>query len=213
MKQNIILVEGRGDQKFIVDFLAEHYGFEAKKKEDIIDLVGKDKLVNFKTRLLENTDKGGRNIAILDADLPDKHDHGGFEARLKYLENLVKKNDIAIDFFLFPNHKDDGDLETILENIINPKNKEIFECWNEYENCLKSKENPHSEDKSFNLPAKKSKIYSYLECLLPDTTAGKELVKDPKRDYTNRQHWELHNLDNEYIKRLKTFLDQYYLAM
>lgn len=209
MKRNIILVEGKGDQKFIVDFLAEHYHFEAKKQEDVIDMKGKDRLIKYKERLQENTDKGGNNIAILDADLPDKHDNGGFKARLKYFEDLVTGKGIKIDFFLFPNHQDDGDLETILENIINPKNREIFECWNGYEDCLNSKENPHREDKSFSLPAKKSKIYSYLECLLPDTNAGKDLVKDP--DYTNREHWELQNIDNEYIKRLKTFLDQYYL--
>ena len=94
--------------------------------------------------------------------------------------------------------------------LINPANQAILQCWEQYEECLMNHINPHAENGQFFLPAKKSKIYSYLECLLPDTAKAKEKVKDPKRDFLNKEHWHIHDLNNLYVNRLKTFLDNFF---
>ena len=53
------------------------------------------------------------------------------------------------------------------------------------------------------IPAKKTKIYAYLETLLGKSKTQKKLIKDANRNYENTQHW---NLDAEYLEPLKEFL-------
>jgi len=57
--------------------------------------------------------------------------------------------------------------------------------------------------KKLTTPAKKSKIYSYLEVLLGTTSEEKKQIKDPNRDFTNSEHWKL---DFEFLEPLKQFL-------
>ncbi len=77
-----------------------------------------------------------------------------------------------------------------------------LECWNDFENCL-------SKDKSLTIPAKKSKIYAYLECLHGVTNQEKDKCKDPNRDFQDESLWDIKNLENPYISKLKTFLDKH----
>lgn len=55
------------------------------------------------------------------------------------------------------------------------------------------------------IPAKKTKIYAYLETLLGDSKSQKELIKEANRKYDNAEHW---NLDAEYLVGLKKFLEK-----
>jgi len=52
-------------------------------------------------------------------------------------------------------------------------------------------------------PAKKTKIYGYLEALLGESKNEKKKIKEKERDYENTLHWDL---DAEYLERLKEFL-------
>ena len=149
-----IYVEGIADQKFIADFISFHYNVsmikakfedgEQIKNENLIDIEGKDSLYAVTPLLKINSAKNISNIIIFDAD--DK-----IESRRKELQDFKNENDIKFSFFLFPNDKDNGELEDMLVNIINSENKGIFDCWDKYENCLK-------EISSYmTLPAKKQK--------------------------------------------------------
>lgn len=53
------------------------------------------------------------------------------------------------------------------------------------------------------IPAKKTKIYAYLETLLGKSKTQKKLIKDANRNYENTLHW---NLDAKYLEPLKEFL-------
>ena len=57
---------------------------------------------------------------------------------------------------------------------------------------------------SLTTPAKKTKIYGYLEALLGTSKREKELIKEKERNYKNTQHW---NLDAEYLEPLREFLN------
>ena len=94
-------------------------------------------------------------------------------------------------------------LEDLLENIINPNNQPVMECWQTYEGELEKVRIPTKTPPTLTIPAKKTKIYAYLETLLGETRTQKELIKDPNRNYENVQHW---NLDAEYLEPLKEFL-------
>ena len=62
---------------------------------------------------------------------------------------------------------------------------------------------PYSVSSPLTIPAKKTKIYAYLETLVGKSKTQKKLIKDANRNYENTQHW---NLDAEYLETLKGFL-------
>ena len=107
------------------------------------------------------------------------------------------------ELFLLPNNKDAGALEDLLENIINPDKQPVMDCWTLYEDELRKVEIPTK--KPLTVPAKKTKIYAYLETLLGDSKSQKELIKEANRKYDNAEHW---NLDAEYLVGLKKFLEK-----
>jgi len=137
--------------------------------------------------LIRNTDEKNISLVIFDAD-------NNFLDRKKILES--KKEELGIDFelFLFPNDNDLGDFETLLESIANPEHKVIFECFNQYQDCLALK------NKEYSLPNKKAKIFSYLETLKQET-------KPKKRDYSVKKCWDLKSTK---LESLKIFLSDYF---
>ena len=50
---------------------------------------------------------------------------------------------------------------------------------------------PWREDTPLHIPAKKTKIYAYLEVLLGTSKTQKEKIKEPNREYRNKYHWDL----------------------
>lgn len=192
MKKVAFFVEGVADAKFLNDYL-NHLGIASFS---ISEIGGKDKLKLANNQFEENFKKGIKNILIFDAD-------GDFEKTKKELDNLSFLKEYQTDIFLFPNDKDSGDLETLLENIIRYENKVVFDCWEAYEDCLNTKENVLSETKKYTTPARKTKIYAYLEALLGESKSQKEKIKEKERDYLNENHW---NLNSGYLLPLKEFI-------
>ena len=111
---------------------------------------------------------------------------------------------MPIEYFLFPDNQSNGDLETLLSQIINQDNDVIFKCWEGYENCLKTSVR---KEGIFTTPARKTKIYAYLEALLGESNSEKDLIKERERDYQNQNHWDL---NASALVNLKQFLDQYF---
>ena len=65
---------------------------------------------------------------------------------------------------------------------------------------------PTKKPPTLTIPAKKTKIYAYLETLLGKSKSQKKLIKDANRKYENSQHW---NLETENLKPLRDFLEQH----
>ena len=202
-----IFCEGTSDQRFLRDFLKVHYNFDISDN----DLANNKYIENMgswnKLFLQENkiTESFSEYVSLifLDADDEKVTDKPGFEATNIYINDLMKSwNWTKYDTFVLPNNEDSGTVEDLLENVINKTNSLIFECWNQFETCL-------SKNLLLTIPAKKSKIYSYLECLHGVTNKEKEKCKDAFRDFQNENLWEIRNLENRYISKLKEFLDQY----
>jgi len=213
-----IFVEGEGDVKFISDYISHikpNVKVEIDKNKKKSNICNKDnetliatiqslggwtKIKESKQTFIKSKDKEDNVLIILDADT--ESNDGGFAKRSKEIKDC---NFVLNDFFLFPNNKEDGALEDLLENIINKTNEPIFDCWNELENCLQGCASKKMQ-KPLTIPAKKSKIYVYLEALLGKTKKEKEKIKDPNREYKVTEHW---NLDSEYLIPLKDFLEKY----
>ena len=203
MKKFQIIVEGDADKKFFENYY--HHLFHEKAPEGSITLPIKDddtggykKLFNENAinPLKENTAYGVKNLVVFDAD-------DDCEARRQELLAIKERFGVEFELFLLPNNKDAGALEDLLENIINPDNQPVMDCWQTYEGELEKVRIPNKIPPTLTTPAKKTKIYAYLETLLGKSRSQKELIKDAKRNYENPQHW---NLDTEYLEPLKKFL-------
>lgn len=218
MKKIDIWVEGIADQKFLADVLNVWLGLSFNEKFNCTDSNQQlavrirhsngvsnynsvDGWQNIKPSFEENNLTGIKNLIIADAD-------EDFTARKEEVKNTVTGVgfDVVNDLFLWPDHQPHpvkGDLENLLEQIIHPSNQPIFDCWNNYETCLKS-----TPGKSYTTPARKTKVYAYLEALLGETSNEKEKIKERKRDYTNPDHWDL---NSPVLQPLKSFLEKHLL--
>ena len=206
MKRFQIIVEGDADKKFFEDYY--HHVFGEKAPKGSITHPGKDGDTGGYQKLKsedaigvmrQNTDMGGINLVIFDADE---------DTESRRAELLAIKDEFGVEFelFLLPNDKDVGALEDLLENIINPNNQPVMVCWQTYEEKLREVRIPSKTPPTLTIPAKKTKIYAYLETLLGKSRSQKKLIKDANRNYKNTQHW---NLDAEYLEPLKEFLQKW----
>ena len=204
MKRFQIIVEGDADKKFLEDYY--HHVFGEKAPKGSITHPGKDGDTGGYQKLKsedaiglmhQNPDMGGINLVIFDADE---------DTESRRAELLAIKEEFGVEFelFLLPNNKDVGALEDLLENIINPNNQPVMVCWQTYEEKLREVRIPSKTPPTLTIPAKKTKIYAYLETLLGKSRSQKKLIKDANRNYKNTQHW---NLDAEYLEPLKEFLE------
>lgn len=192
-----IYVEGIADIAFIKQYIHHLWGVMVGENK-IMSLDGWTNLkgTTWQQRMRTNTANDVINIVILDADKD-------IDARRADILNWKQDNGLEFELFLLPNDKDAGALEDLLENIINPNNQPIFDCWEDYEKALVELDIPGRTPPPLTTPAKKTKIYGYLEALLFETKSQKELIKEANRNYENVQHW---NLDAEYLEPLKEFL-------
>lgn len=204
-----IYCEGLSDQRFLRDFISLNYNINITDKQlkdnTIIHCLGGwTNLSNVKTKITEEYSEY-TSLIFLDADDIETPEKAGIEQTRKYIDDLMQSwNWKNYDKYVFPNNEDqEGEVEDFLENIINPKNLDIFDCWNLFENCLTVK------DKGYKVPAKKSKIYLYHESLYGNTSSEKNKCKDSGRDFKDKNLWDLEVDKNAYLKKLKTFLDQY----
>ena len=62
---------------------------------------------------------------------------------------------------------------------------------------------PYSVSSPLTIPAKKTKVYVYLETLSGKSRHHKKQIKDANRNYENTLHW---NLGAEYLELLIVFL-------
>ena len=204
MKRFLIIVEGDADKKFFLDYFHHLFGEQAPK--DSIIHSGRDndatggytklKSEEALQAMRKNTNQGGVNLVIFDADEDT-------EARRKELLAIKEEFGVEFELFLMPNNKEAGELEDMLEQIINPNNQPVMDCWQTYEGELEKVRIPTKIPPTLTIPAKKTKIYAYLETLLGKSRSQKKLIKDANRNYENTQHW---NLNAEYLEPLKEFL-------
>lgn len=191
-----IFVEGPADKRFIEQYCK--YLFD--KDIPVKDCGGYNKIKEqaFINEFLKNSDAGGVNLVIFDAD-------EDYENRRKELEKIKNDKNLQFELFLFPNNNDSGALETLLERIINPVNQGVLDCWYTYEAELKKLSIPWKTPQTPTIPASKTKIYGYLEALTGTTKREKETIKEVNRNYCDRNLW---NLESENLEKLKLFLEK-----
>ena len=198
-----VFVEGVADKRFISQLITVLFGGNVADDSIIVTDGWKSLVTQAKENLYINQmnktlDNGGVNLVVFDAD-------DDVDSRRSELLSWKEEHGVDFELFLLPDNHNPGELEDLLESIINPENKPVLDCWNDYEKSLGKVSIPWRDGVPLTIPAKKTKIYAYLESLLGKSRKQKELIKENKRDYTNENHW---NLKAEAIEQLSSFLTQ-----
>lgn len=209
-----IFCEGIGDQIFIADFIEFHFKITFVRKNtkrdkidisndiiSILSLDGCDKIhsqIN-KDRFIENTERGGNNFVVFDADYVNRNGNNGFSNCCKMLDNL--KKEISFEYFLWPDHNNDGYLEDVQRNMIPNDKLPILSCMDNHFLCLDALRKEHSI-KAFD---DKSKISIYLYYCEKDNTAS--TIR-----YNDERYWSLNIEKNVGLSRFYEFLLNHLIA-
>ena len=181
-----IFVEGINDERFISAYL-KHLKISMDEERFIRtggwQGIGRQE---YQIEMEEEKSDGGTNLIIFDAD--DEPDKRCGEILSLVGDGLVNSSDI----FLFPDNQHEGDIETLLENIIVEENKFVFNCWSRFMDCLGN----NDKGQKLHLPDRKAKIFDYVSLL-----GSKAQEKD--RNYMDSSLW---NLDASYLEPLRDFL-------
>ena len=193
MQEYKIFTESTADIKFIKDFISEHFSPDAS--EDFFFALNSYGGYKNKGRAIasiqENFEKGKQTNLILDAD-------NDFANRKSEVLRDFQGYNIPVHLFLFPNDNSNGSLETLLCEIA--EKRDILRCFENYEKCIQGYESP----------VIKSKVFAYLDALLPSLNkkgSKQDLIQEANRNYRNPDHWNLHH---EYLHPLHDFLSPFF---
>lgn len=207
-----IFCEGIGDQIFIADFIESQFQIQFDRvidrktnsvsiKNENIEIIPIDgckqiKKIVIKQLFVNNSELGGKNILIFDADYTGVNGNNGFENCNIMIENLKEHQSNPIEFshYLWPNNKDDGLFENLLDKIIPTDKYCVVGCLESNLSCL----NLLKEQHSIKVPGIKEKINSYLHLFSQPT---KLIERSYKNDF-----WHLDTTICEELSFFKSFL-------
>ena len=201
-----IFVEGVADKRFVEQLIKFVFDADVPPGSVIVtqgyaSLTKSSKIQTYSNLMKRTSDEGGVNLVIFDGD-------NDIESRRMQLLDWKKANNVDFELFLLPDNTRNGELEDLLVQIINPANQPVMRCWDDYESSLKQVILPWKSG-GLTLPAKKTRIYAYLEALLGSSRSEKDKIKEINRDYLNKDFW---NLDADALSALIHFLKMHLLA-
>ncbi|MDA3055888.1 MULTISPECIES: DUF3226 domain-containing protein [unclassified Campylobacter] len=174
-----IFVEGESDKIFI-KFYLEHLNINDNYKITVVGEEdkkgGKDNIIH--TNEIEKIED--KFLVIFDAD----DDLEAAKDNIKEQISNINSN-AQYEIFLFPNNKDNGNLETLYVKIAT--NTKFIECFEKYKKCINQQ------------LSNKSKIYAYLEACGLKTNYEKIKLDELRNAF---------NFEDDYLKPLKEFLEK-----
>lgn len=199
---NKIFIEAQGQKtpeyNFLKAFLDKHfYG----KRTDFVCTAGIGNLFNESNlnQMRLSNEEGEQVLILIDADTVGKG--GGFAKRQAYMnENLCKFNLSFIPYFIYPNHQDEGEVETLMESACCELHPDFFHCFNCYERCVGRKKDS-SGKQLYNTPNLKGKLHTYINA---QQLIKKQRYKLGSGDwlFDNSLFWDL---DADALHPLKSF--------
>ena len=172
----LIVVEGNEDENFLKSYI-KTLGYPDESFR-FLPINGKDKLEASESIIEDALDRGAKVLIIFDADLDYRNSRSNIENTLKGLD---------VNIFLFPDDNSSGTLENLLEKMIRSEHERIFECFEEYKECISKCMSEYEP------PGMKAKIYAYKQVL------------GILEDSFNPRYWDF---ENTALEPLKSFLNQ-----
>ena len=178
---NKIFIESKKEQTAECNFLKAILAkFFPDKAVQFVCMNGVGNLFNETNRNQMNQAivDGDQVIVILDADTKEKG--FGFEARLQEVNNKKKQHNMEFPLFLYPNHADDGDVETLMEWLAQ---KELhgswWDCFEDYEKCVSCAKDDNGSPR-YLMPNRKAKLHTYI---------SSQKLSNAKRDKLGAGNW------------------------
>ena len=147
-----------------------------------------------------NSDSGGKNLVVFDADTI--FNNGGFEKRQKELLERGRALGLSFELFLWPDNRNDGDVEVLMESIARKDlYPEFFDCFSKYEHCISQRKNEKGEP-FYTTPNRKGKLHTYFNSL-PISNTKKSKFGSGVWLWADASIWDL---DAESLLPIKEFL-------
>lgn len=204
-----IYVEGKPDERLIEGIIKNKFPTTTAAYK-IVTTGGYTNIKKHTILSEENRDNEGINLVVFDADSSTQPDGGV----LKRKEYITAQNIFVDDVFLFPNNTDDGDIEILLEQIVNPNHQQIINSFNRFQEDIGSKDFTTTPDVcKYIVPAQKSKIFAYADILKNSYAEHKNSAKNisllDTRVYClpDTDFWDL---ESEALLPLIQFLQKYF---
>jgi hypothetical protein len=146
------------------------------------------------------SDAGGLNLVIFDADTPH-HPNGGHTARRRKLEGVRQGLGLTFKLFLLPDNRSDGNLETLLEQLVPPTHRRVLTCYDALATCL--------AQPAYQIPdPDKKRFFVYMDVMPLSGQERKRFNKSHGDDrlYENPAYW---NLEATVLDPLVQFLKQH----
>lgn len=177
--------------------------FAEKKYGKDFKIIGFGGYTNFEPQaniLKSQEDDVVKNYLIFDADTDITE--GGFKKRKAYLLEIKQRLNLDFELFLYPNNRDDGIFENLLERIVNTNHRRVIEYFKEYEQKLAECKNLDGSA-PYETPDQKARMYAYISAF-KRSLGQKEKFKNKKDwDFLNPEYW---NLDSDELKPLVDFV-------
>ena len=180
----LIVVEGKEDKNFLESYI-KNLGYS---DESLVfrPIGGRDKLKGARNDIENALDKEDKVLIVFDADLKEPKTKSPYENAKIYIEDELKGLE-GFKIFLFPDDNSTGAVEDLLEKIISSEHERIFECFEEYKQCINKCMSEYEP------PGMKAKIYAYKQVL--------GILENP----FDSHYWDFENIA---LEPLKSFLNQ-----
>lgn len=148
-------------------------------------------------------ENGEQVIVLADADTTAKG--YGYAKRQKEINDGMAAHALSFPYFLYPNNRDDGDVEVLMENAARRDlHSTFFDCFEDYEKCVSGMKNESGEPR-YNVPNLKGKLHTYMAAQkLPRKLCKRFGSGDWLFD--NKDYW---NLEADALQPLKKFFAMY----
>lgn len=193
--KKIIYIEAANKNVPETHFLESYIEHIGLNDISIIPIDGKGNLSFTCQKIIDDLAEGNKPVILFDAD--GKWNNGGYKVTMDVINDTIRNNGIneKLDVFLWPNNRDDGDLEMMLENIVQrDKHKLFFDCFNDYEICV---------SKQYDIPNRKGKFHTFMNSHKELSSEIKKKFGKGKWLFSNKNYW---NWDAPYLTPLCDFL-------
>lgn len=104
---------------------------------------GWTRLPEYMVQFREAKDAKGHNLIIFDADFArPEYPQGGPVERSAALRTLIAAFEPSPELFLLPGPNREGNIETLLLDLIHPNHQQVMDCFDLYDECLAQHKNP-----------------------------------------------------------------------
>lgn len=184
------------EYNFLKSFIDLHF---PTKSVEFICIGGIDNLFNEtnKNQISQALEVGEQVIFLIDADTISKG--FGFEKRKEKIDNDMKELRLSVPYFIYPNNKDDGDVETLMESAARRDLHQVFfDCFEDYEKCVSGVKDQYGQP-LYNTPNLKGKLHTYINAQKLNNKLRRKLGSG-NWIFDNTNYWDLNAIALQPLK-------------